>query len=944
MFSSRRHLSAFISLALLFSQPVFGQPVKSPSADGSRTVSSNTLPNIPFEKFKLKNGLEVILSEDHRLPLVAVNLWYHVGPVNELPGRTGFAHLFEHMMFEGSKNVGAKAHFKHLEAAGASLINGTTDFDRTNYFETLPSNELALALWLESDRMGYLLDTLDSEKLANQRDVVRNERRQSVENAPYGLVEEALYHELFPKEHPYYASVIGSHADVEAARLKDVRDFFKQYYTPNNASLAIVGDINKEQAKALAEKFFGSIPEGPPVPKVSVTTPPITQRRSVEVTDQVELPRLYMGWLTPQIFKPGDAEAEMTAHILGGGKSSRLYKKLVYEKQIAQDVEGSNQGLMLGSVFTLQVTAKPGVKLAELEKAVNDEIAAYRQNGPTKDEVEGARNTIEMRIVSRLESLGGFGGVADRLNMYNYFAGNPDYLSQDLARYDRATPADLKQFAEKYLSDNSCAVVHGVPGKKVVADVPRAAAEPDNKSESGSAAPEPWRTERPQAGPLPKLVLPVPKTFKLENGLTVYLIERHNLPVVAANVVVLGGSCANPVDKPGLSAFTADMLDEGTATRSTLAIAFDLNRMGSSLHTGFGVDSAWASMHGLTKTLEPSFDLLSDVVLNPAFDSKEIERIRNQRVTSLQQDKDQPNVIAKRVLHRVLYGADNPLGYDESGTIESTKSISGADLKKFWQTHYVPANAALVIAGDLTEEKARALAEKYFGTWKGEAPHTQLSESKHDVERAVYIVEKNAAPQTAIRVSTMGMARSNPDYVAARLMNTAFGGMFSSRINMNLREHHGYTYGARSGFSFQRSPGPFSISSSVRTDVTGPAVSECFKEIEGMETKPLSSEELKTAKDNTSLSLPGQFETSARVAERTGELFVYNLPLDYYGRLPAQIDATTSFDVERVAKKYLKPANMIVIAVGDKTKIEPELKKLNLGPIKEFDFEANPIK
>src|SRR5919109_661104 len=303
------------------------------------------VPQLKFEKYKLPNGLVVILSEDHRLPMVAVNLWYHVGPAYETPGKTGFAHLFEHMMFEGSRHVPGNSHMQFLEAAGASDINGTTELDRTNYFETLPSNQLELALWLESDRMGYLLGTLDREKLANQRDVVRNERRQSVENSPYGLVEEGMFHELFPPTHPYYADVIGSHQDIENARLNDVRQFFKQYYTPNNASLAITGDIDPARTKALVEKYFGTIPAGPPVPKITAVTPPITsERRSVD-TDQVELPRIYMGWITPPIYKPGDAEADLLAQLLGGGKSRRLYKTLVYEKQIAQDVQVQNQSL-----------------------------------------------------------------------------------------------------------------------------------------------------------------------------------------------------------------------------------------------------------------------------------------------------------------------------------------------------------------------------------------------------------------------------------------------------------------------------------------------------------------------------------------------------------------------------------------------------------------------
>ena len=402
-------------------------------AAGTNVTNVADVPKLSFEKYTLPNGLEVILSEDHRLPRVAVNLWYHVGPANEEAGRTGFAHLFEHMMFQGSKHVAANMHFKMLEGAGASGINGTTDFDRTNYFETLPANQLDLALWLESDRMGYLLDKLDQANLSNQQDVVRNERRQSVENQPYGIVEEALYHALFPKAHPYYASVIGSHADIQAARLDDVKKFFKQYYAPNNASLAIVGDIDKAATRRLVEQYFGPLKRGPDVPPLRVETPPIAAERRLVVKDHIELPRVYVAWLTPTIFSAGDAEANIAASILGRGKSSRLYEKLVYEQQIAQDVTAEQTSLILGSVFEIAVTARPSHTLEEIQTALDKELDRFRNEGPDAAEVERARNGIETRIVQRLEALGGFGGVSDRLNMYNHYL--------HLVRMERPAPS-----------------------------------------------------------------------------------------------------------------------------------------------------------------------------------------------------------------------------------------------------------------------------------------------------------------------------------------------------------------------------------------------------------------------------------------------------------------------------------------------------------------------
>src|SRR2546426_4454702 len=522
-------------------KPPAKAPTQAPAKPAAAKPAALTVPQLKFEKYKLENGLEVILSEDHRLPMVAVNLWYHVGPANELPGRTGFAHLFEHMMFEGSRHVPGSSHFHYLEAAGSSDINGTTDFDRTNYFETLPSNQLELALWLESDRMGYLPDKLDQANLSNQQDVVRNERRQSVENAPYGVVEEALFHQLFPKEHPYYGEVIGSHVDIQSAKLEDVRNFFKLYYAPNNASLAIVGDFDPEKARELVQKYFGPLKRGEDVPKIKAHTPPITSERRTVIQDNVQLPRVYMAWLTSPIFKPGDAEADLVATILGGGKSSRLYKKLVYEKQIAQDVSVNQQSLILGSVFEVQATARPGHSAEEIEKAINEELERFRREGPEEKELERARNGIETRIIQGLETLGGFGGVADRLNQYNHYLDNPDFLSQDIARYRKANVLSVRAFVQQQLKPNARAVVFGVPGEQDLGPevpTPKTEKAPSGTGAESVNADEPWRATPPKPGPSRPLNLPVPKSFLLANGLTVIYNERPGLPVVAANLVV----------------------------------------------------------------------------------------------------------------------------------------------------------------------------------------------------------------------------------------------------------------------------------------------------------------------------------------------------------------------------------------------------------------------
>jgi zinc protease len=930
--------------------PTILLPTGAPAQPAPRLEASRPLkvPALPYERYTLPNGLTVLLHEDHRLPLVAVDLWYHVGPVNEAQGRTGFAHLFEHMMFEGSEHVGEKAHFRYLEGAGASDINGTTDFDRTNYFETVPSNQLELALWLESDRMGFLLETLDREKLTNQRDVVRNERRQG-ENQPYQLSDEEIYHQLFPKEHPYYASVIGSHADIEAARLMDVRSFFQHYYTPNNANLAIAGDFDKAKLKQLVERYFGPIPKGPEPPPVSVTTPPITTQKTVAVTDTVQLPRISYAWLMPRAFQPGDAEAQMLMNILGGGKASRLYRKLVYEKQIAQTANCALNSLRLGSVAQCDITARPGVSPQDLKTAIDIELRAIREQGPVAAELEGARNTHLTKLISGLQRLGGFGGVADRMDYYNYYTGDPGYLPKDVARFQHVTLASVRKLAQSDLVDAKSVVVTTVAGKKVTDDVPRSPAETDanvkvdNPYASTFETAQDWRKNAPAPGPLPTVHLPVPKVFTLSNGLHVYLVEDHSLPVLNASVVTLAGGDANPISKPGLAAFTARMLTEGTRDRSATEIADAADHLGAQLRSRATVDNANTSIDSLSNTTEASLDLLSDVTEHPTFAPPEVDRVRKQQLTAILQEADQPVASVLRVGAKVLYG-DSPYGYPAIGTTEAVKSIQRDELSGFWSAHYGPQTSALVLTGDINEQEARTQADKYFGPWKGAAAGeaTPVPEAKAP-ERKVVLVDKPGSPQTVLAAFGLGVPRSTPEYPSLLIMNDVLGGLFSSRINMNLREQHGYTYGAFSQFNFYRFGGPFFAGASVRTDVTAPSAKELFSELERITKDPPTAQELKLAQEAEIRSVPGQFETAQGTSGRMAQLYVYKLPDNYYATLPRQFEAVTPQQVTEAAASHIRPQQMVVIAVGDRQKIEAGLKELNLGPMEYRTPMGDPV-
>lgn len=897
---------------------------------------------LDFEKYTLPNGLDVVLREDHRLPLVAVNIWYHVGPANELPGRTGFAHLFEHMMFQSSGHVGEDQFIKYMEGAGASFINGTTDADRTNYLEDVPSNQLETALWLESDRMGFLLDKITAASLANQQDVVRNERRQSLESAPYQLVEEAMLHAALPKEHPYFGYIIGSHEDIQAAKLDDVRDFFKRYYCPNNASLVIVGDIDKVGTKALVEKYFGTIARGEPVPPITATTPPITAERRVVMTDKVTLPRVYMLYLTPSIFKLGDAEAVIAANILGGGKASRLYKSLVYTKQIAQDVAVIQSSYLLGSQFQITATVKPGHTVDEVEAALDAELARFAAEGPTAAEVAAAQNSIFSEIVTSLEGFGGFEGVADRMNKYNQFHKDPGYLNRDLARYGAVTADGVKNFAKEQLGKTQRVVAHAIPGEKKLPPDPAAPPKPA-ADEKEITSGEPWRNVQPKPDPAPTAKLPRAKKFGLPNGLTVYLVEANNLPIVSANVVFRSGSARDPQGMAGLAGFTASMLDEGTSKRDAMKIADEIHALGATLATNSQVDGSGASTRALKANALPALSILADVVTSPAFPEKEIERVRKERLTALMQQRDAPFPTAMRVMNACLFGPTHPYGHTALGTEAALQKISRADMESFYKSSYSPKNAALILVGNLTEAEAKKLAQDSFGSWKGDDAATSTPPEGVMTNARVVIVDKAGSNSTALLVGQFGVTRSNPDYEKLDVMNTVLGGLFSSRINLNLREDKGYSYGAFSFIGQNRGVGPFMAGAQVRSDVTGPSAEEILKEVTKMRDSGVSDEELALAKESITRPLPANFETTASTAGTMAGLYLFDLPLDYYETLPGRVNAITASDVAAVAKKYLTPERMMVVAVGDRKTIEPQLQKLNLGAMAIRDADGNEV-
>ncbi len=875
------------------------------------------LPVLEFEKYTLENGLQVILHEDHTMPTVSVNVWYHVGSKNEKPGRTGFAHLFEHMMFQGSEHHDTD-YFLPLQKIGGT-VNGSTTEDRTNYWENVPADQMELALWLEADRMGYLLPALTEEKLANQKDVVKNEKRQG-DNAPYAKSDELLMHLLFPKGHPYSWTVIGSMDDLSAASVEDVSEFFELYYAPNNASLCVAGDFDPAIVKPLIEMYFGTIPPGRPVDRIAAWVPrPDGERRSV-AEDAVELPRLYMAWNTPGYYRPGDAEFDLLGDILTTGKNSRLYKALVYEQQIAQDVNAFQESRELSSVFSIQVTAAPGVGLEELEAAVDAELVQLTARGVRKAELELAKIRNETNIVRGLQRVGGFGGKADRLNRYNVFAGDPAYLEQDLARYLDATTKSLTAYAQEYLSRDRRAVLHIVPqGTLAAAETPV-----DRAVQPGSSG---------------EVVFTPPaiQTATLENGLQVYLVEKHELPLAEVRLAVQSGWSADPSDKPGTAAVAADMLDEGAAGLDALELSEMEEALGAQLGTGSFFDATFINLNVLTSRLDAGLELMAKVALEPDFNEEDLERIRRNYLGRQQQEAVSPMVQAIKELQQRIFPASHPYAqpYTGTGTPESLERLTTDDLRAFHATWFRPNNAAVVIVGDLELDDAVARLEKVFGDWEAaDVPTVDVPATTDYTGPKFVVIDRPGAQQSTIVGGCVAMPRKHADYEAYLTMNQAFGGQFASRINMNLREDKGYTYGTRSQLVGFRDAGILLVTAPVHTQYTKESLQELVREMtEARTTRPITDTETTDARNRRVMGFPQQFETYGAVAGGLVNLVGYDLDLDSWATFQTRIEGFTGDDLNRALRDHLDPARLVWIVVGDWSVIEPGLRELDLGEI-----------
>ncbi|MFH1197389.1 MAG: pitrilysin family protein [bacterium] len=883
--------------------------------------------DIAYKKFVLDNGLTLIVHEDHKAPIVAVNVWYHVGSKNEKPGKTGFAHLFEHLMFNGSENCDDD-YFQIMERVGTSDLNGTTNNDRTNYFETLPTSAMDLALWMESDRMGHLLGAVTQAKLDEQRGVVQNEKRQG-ENEPYSLAEEVIATNTYPKGHPYSWTVIGSMEDLTAASLEDVHEWFKSFYGAANAVLCVTGDVNTDEVKAKVEKYFGDIPSGPPLTKPEINMAKMVGTTRYIAQDRVPQSRLIKVWNVPQWGCPELAPLDLLSDILSSGKTSRLYKRLVYEEQIATRVSVYYDGREIGSQFYIEADIKPGVDVSKVEKVIDEELEKILKSGLDEKELKRVKTQYVANFVRGIERIGGFGGKSDILAQSMVFGGSPDHYKTYLNYINHTTIEDIKKSANQWLTDGQFILE--------INPFPEYAA-----AETGAD-----RTKLPETGTPPDAEFPKMEKTELSNGMKVILAERNTIPVVNFNLLVDAGFAADQFGIPGAASLAMSMMDEGTKKRDALQISEELAMLGSYVGTGANLDMSSVSLSALKANLDASLDIFADVILNPSFPDNELERLRKERYVQIQREKASPTQMGLRVVPQFIYGKNHAYGlpFSGSGYEETVKKITKEDLVNYHKTWFKPNNATLVIVGDITMKEIKPRLEKLFGNWKGgDVPKKNISEVSYPEKPILYLMDKPASQSSIIFGAHAAPPYADKNNIAIESMNEILGGMFTSRINMNLREDKHWSYGSGSFIVGAKAQRPFILFGLVQTDKTKESIIEMHKEIvDLLSTKPVTDDEMNKVIQQNVLSLPGSWETANAVLGSIANIVRYDLPENYYDTYAREIKSLSLDKLNTAAVNVLYPDNLAWVVVGDKAKIEAGLKEIGYE-IKYIDGDGNLIK
>lgn len=951
---AKKPLALLIAGLLTFSA---GVPLALASADVAAVAApasaAQQIPELAYSRFVLPNGLTVVVHEDHKAPVVAVSVWYHVGSSYEPKGKTGFAHLFEHLMFQGSENH-KDEFFKPFELAGATDQNGTTWLDRTNYFETVPTSALDMALWMESDRMGHLLGAIGQPQLDEQRGVVQNEKRQG-ENQPYGRASELIQAEAFPANHPYHHDTIGSMADLNAASLGDVKQWFRDYYGAANTVVVLSGDITPAQAKEKMLKYFGDIAAGPRVPRPQPWVAPRDASKRGTMTDNVAQTRIYREWNAPGRGTTDENLLELAAAVLGGSKTSRLYQRLVYQDKLADDVSVDVEQHVLASLFQLQVDVKKGVDPAKVDAAIADEWQRFLKDGPSADELARVKTQTRASFVRGLENVNTQASILAEGQLYR---NDPGAYLKDFNEFMAATPDAVRAVANKWIArgDYTLTVVPGkvdatdtatAAGRAAAPGAPAAVLSP--KGHYTTVASSVDRSKGlPAISSFPDLSFPALQRGKLANGVEVILAERHTVPAVQLQLLFDAGYAADQGRKLGTSSFSMAMLDEGSKDLDSVEIAKRKQRLGALIGAGCGLDYCNASLNALDDQLKPSLDLFADIVRNPAFREADINRLRGQWLAGIAQEKSQPTGIALRTLPPLLYGKGHAyaIPFTGTGTEASITSLTAADMHAFMGDFIRPDNMKILVAGDTTLDKIIPQLNAAFGDWKapaGELPQKNIGKVAPPAHARVYLVDRPGAQQSLILAGSLAPSTEAPNDLEIQTMNSAFGGTFTSRLNMNLREDKHWAYGA---FSFLRpalGQRPFMLYAPVQTDKTAASVAEMLKESNAViGAQPLTAAEISKIKVGDVRSMPGAYQTTSAVMGALQGIVQYHRPDDYVQTLKSRIEAQSDASVEAAAKEIIHPDQLTWVIVGDLKTIEAPIRALKLGDVQVLDADGQP--
>ncbi len=925
-------MRSFISLLLVLS---FTLPITAQISDRTPGGTSSAVAP-PFDRetyriaentFVLDNGLTLIVHEDHAVPIVAVNIWYHVGSRNEERGKTGFAHLFEHFFFNGSEN------FPHgfreaMDDLGAKNRNGSTTTDRTNFVEDVPVSALERTLYLEADRMGFLAGNISKEMLERERGVVKNEKRQG-ENRPYGRVFNEIMGKVYPYSHPYSWSTIGSMDDLNAASLDDVKEWYATYYGPNNAVISLAGDITKEKALELVNKYFGGIKPGPPLARAKVWIPKFERNIRDEMYDRVPQTRIYRVYHAPEWASDDSEHLGLFGDVLSGSKSSRLDKRLVYEKGLATSVSAGMLSRELAGLFLVTVTLKPGASAEAAEWEMDSVITDLAKNAPAPDELKRAQNRNLSQFLRGAESLGGFGGRANTLSESATLGGSADAYLDKLENMATATTEQVRKAGDRWLNGNHYTmVVKPFPDLK--------------PKESGID-----RSVLPDLGSAPDVGFPEIKRAVLANGLNIMLLERHSIPIVNLTLAVDAGFASDTSEKAGAASLASDLMDEGTKTRDAFRISDELDMLGSSLSTASGLDQSFVRLRTTKSNLKAAMEIFSDVVVNPIFPAEQFRIQKERALAGIGQEKASPTTAALRVLPSFLFGKDNAYGrpFTGSGYESTVSALTRDDLVRWHSDWFRPNNATLIVAGDTTIAEVKAIAEKAFAEWKtARVPAKSAMPAGPTKGGRVYLIDKPGAPQSTIVAAEVSKASGQMDEIAIETVMRNFGGMSTSRLNRNLRLDKHWSYGTSGQLLGARGQRPFVVIAPVQTDKTKESMMEVWNEIKGLAgERPVAGEEFESVMRNTTLRLPGQFETIGSLESAANEMVNEGLAADYWTKYAANVRALTAEQLNSAAKRYVRPDEIIWIVVGDIAKIEEGVKSLGFGDVIILDADGNVI-